>query len=39
MVELSTILGIEDLFDLLEIVAVDAYNKVTAQKFYDADRY
>jgi hypothetical protein len=36
-VELDTIMSVEDLFDLLEIIAVESYNKVTAQKFYDAD--
>lgn len=35
--ELSTVFGVEDLFDLLEIVAIDSHNKVTAQKYYDGD--
>lgn len=32
MVELDTVLGTEDLHDLLEIAAVDAYNKQLANK-------
>ena len=32
LVELSTVLGIEDLYDLLEIIAVDAHNIREARK-------
>ena len=30
--ELDTILGIEDVYDLLEVMAVDSYNKNLAMK-------
>lgn len=32
MVELDSALGTEDLYDLLEIIAVDAHNRIAAQK-------
>ena len=32
LVELDTVLGAEDLYDLLEITAIDAYNKNLASK-------
>lgn len=35
--ELDTVYSLEDVYDMLEIIAVDAHNKVTAQKFFDAD--
>jgi len=32
MVELETVLGMEDVYDLLEILSVDAYNKQLASE-------
>lgn len=32
MAEIETVLGMEDIYDLLEIITVDAYNKQIAQK-------
>jgi len=32
MVELDTVLGVHDLHDLLEVIAVDSSNEYTAQK-------
>jgi hypothetical protein len=32
MAELDTVLGMEDVYDLLEIISVDAYNKRIASK-------
>lgn len=32
MIELQTVLGIEDLYDLLEILTVDAYNRLIMQR-------
>jgi hypothetical protein len=32
MAELETVLGIEDVYDLLEIITIDAYNKRVAEK-------
>jgi len=32
MTELDSVLGIEDLYDLLEIISVDAYNRDIANK-------
>lgn len=37
--ELDTVYSIEDVYDMIEVIAVDSHNKVTAQKFYEnADR-
>jgi len=33
MTELDSVLGIEDLYDLLEIISVDAYNRNIANNF------
>lgn len=30
--ELQTVLGVEDLYDLLEVIAVDRYNQLLATK-------
>jgi hypothetical protein len=35
-VELQTTLGTEDLYDLLEVIAVDRYNQQLATKHADA---
>lgn len=35
MAELETVLGMEDVYDLLEIIAVDAHNKRIAQQSED----
>lgn len=32
MAELETVLGMEDVYDLLEIMAIDAHNKSIAQQ-------
>jgi hypothetical protein len=32
MAELETVLGMEDVYDLLEIISVDAFNKRIASK-------
>jgi len=34
-VELDTVLGMEDVYDLLEIIMVDAHNKHIAEKSED----
>lgn len=38
MGELSTVLGVKDLYDLLEIVAVNAHNQRVAQKMAERNR-
>ena len=35
MAELSTVLGLEDLHDILEIVHVDGHNARVARKWYE----
>ncbi|WP_347558577.1 transcription elongation factor GreA [Robbsia sp. KACC 23696] len=32
LAELETVLGMEDVYDLLEIIAIDAYNKQIASR-------
>lgn len=39
MVELDTVLGCEDLYNLLEIMAIDAYNQKLANEKNNGNHY